>query len=280
MPKRGVHSILSRARWSRVLRPRADGESVSNIENQSGLSAPASRRDLLVRGLVGFAGVSFIGSLLGGCSGGGSRASASLPDTRWPDLDRNRVAGKRWEPLPDAPALEEPGIIPRSSWAQEAPVPRLMDRADRAYTRITLHHDGMPDPFYSTDRWAAASRLERIRKAHRQRNFGDIGYHYVIDPAGRVWEGRQTVWQGAHVKDQNPGNLGICVLGNYMLQRPTDTQLAAVERFVAVQMANRRIALGQVKTHQERAPTECPGKFLQPQLLAMRSTRGTLARVV
>lgn len=141
-------------------------------------------------------------------------------------------------------------------------------------TRITLHHDG-DSVFESTYRADAGDRLERIRRYHRSLNWGDIGYHYLIDPAGRVWQGRPLSWQGAHVADQNPGNLGICVMGNFDRQQPTGTQIRAVERFVAECMTRYRVPLHEVRTHREMASTLCPGRYLQPRIDRLRRS-GTL----
>lgn len=140
---------------------------------------------------------------------------------------------------------------------------------------ITFHHDGM-DAFRDTTEWAAAARLETIRVAHRRRNppFGDIGYHYIIDPAGRVWQGRPLDWQGAHVGGQNEGNLGICLLGNYEQQQPTAAQERAVQSFLSAQMAAYRVPPNRVYTHRELAATLCPGRYLQPRLAAVRAEAG------
>ena len=65
---------------------------------------------------------------------------------------------------------------------------------------ITIHHDGMPEAFTSTTKVSAASRLETIRKSHLRRDggrWGDIGYHFAIDPAGRLWQGRPLTWAGS-----------------------------------------------------------------------------------
>lgn len=245
--------------------------------NERALSL-SSRRELLRTGLAGAVALG-AGGLLLGCSSQ-RVAAGDVPEPRWPGAGAPPTTGRRWEPLPpnQIPGAGSVGVISRSEWARGAAVPRLMDRADRPYTKITLHHDGMPDPFYSTDRGAAASRVERIRAAHRTRGFGDIGYHYLVDPAGRVWAGRDLAWQGAHVANQNPGNLGICVMGNYEIQQPNQAQLEAVERFVAAQMGQYHIRIGDVQTHQERAQTACPGRSLQPRLTSMRSTSMLLAR--
>ncbi len=214
--------------------------------------------------MLGASGLSALGiaALLGGCA---TSSNAELPDVAWPNGPLTR---KPTRPMPDAGAGLPGGVIPRSRWTRAQPVPTLMDRA-QPYYRITVHHDGM-DAFASTDEEAAARRLERIRVAHRSRNFGDIGYHYLIDPAGRIWQGRPLEWQGAHVKATNQGNLGICMLGNYMIQRPSDTQVAALDRFVATQMQRYRVPVSKVYTHRELGPTVCPGDNLQAYMARTR----------
>lgn len=242
-----------------------------------------SRRAALQRGLIGAAALSSVSALLVGCSSGSSQRRADLPGVKWPD-EPLRGSTKTWRPLaespsarplPQAPVVDIPsGVIPRSAWAKGALVPQLMDRAQRYY-RITVHHDGM-SPFTATDQYSAATRLELIRQSHRKRDFGDIGYHYLIDPAGRIWQGRPLEWQGAHVRANNQGNLGICMLGNYQQQSPTSTQLAALDRFVAEQMRIYNIRVQNVVTHQELAPTLCPGAKLQAAMVRSRKA-GQLA---
>ncbi len=77
---------------------------------------------------------------------------------------------------------------------------------------------------------AAAGRIELIRAGHRARGWGDIGYHLIVDPLGNAWQGRPLIWQGAHVKDRNEGNIGILVVGNFEVGRPTGPQLDALVR--------------------------------------------------
>lgn len=231
------------------------------------------RREVLRSGLSGILALGAGAAFLGGCAAGASNQTA-----RRTDYGRQTTAQGRPRFTPTAPSTGLPtGVIPRSSWAKGAPVPSLMDPM-LPVNRITLHHDGM-NAFTSQSQSDAADRLERIRVAHRGRNFGDIGYHYLIDPAGRVWEGRPLNWQGAHVANQNPGNLGICLMGNYEEQYPTETQLAAVERFVAAQMRRYDVPVSRVFTHRELAPTACPGRNLQPKLVSIRRSGGALAMV-
>lgn len=55
---------------------------------------------------------------------------------------------------------------------------------------------------------------DRIRTIHiRERNFADIGYHYVIHADGRIVRGRSCDTVGAHCFGQNTESLGICLIG-------------------------------------------------------------------
>ena len=51
-----------------------------------------------------------------------------------------------------------------------------------------------------------------------------------------MWEARPLVYQGAHVKDHNPGNIGVVVLGNFEQQAPSEAQLAAVRKHLSALM--------------------------------------------
>jgi hypothetical protein len=130
---------------------------------------------------------------------------------------------------------------------------------------ITVHHDGMSS-FTNTTKSAAASRLETIRRSHLRRDggrWGDIGYHFAIDPSGRLWEGRPLAWQGAHVRARNEGNVGVVVLGNFEKQSVNRAQQGAVLSTIQTLMARFRVPLTRVRTHQEWAATACPGRSLQ-----------------
>jgi len=170
------------------------------------------------------------------------------------------------------------GAIPRSSWAKGSPIPRHMNRMLPA-RYITVHHDGMSS-FTSTSKSSAALRLETIRKSHLRRDggrWGDIGYHFAIDPAGRLWQGRPLTWQGAHVKAKNEGNIGIVVLGNYERQSVNRSQTAAINSTLRTLMNSFNVPLSKVRTHQEWAATACPGKSLQRTMVGLRGSALTKA---
>ncbi|WP_328363113.1 peptidoglycan recognition protein family protein [Streptomyces sp. NBC_00445] len=108
---------------------------------------------------------------------------------------------------------------------------------------ITVHHtdtpNADPDP---------AATVRGIYEFHAITNdWGDIGYHFLIDEAGTVYEGRYSGDDGIpafdpkgnlvtafHTAGFNSGNLGIALLGNLTGQPPTDAAKASLIRLIKV----------------------------------------------
>jgi hypothetical protein len=233
----------------------------------------------------------FFGALfVAGCATSKSQlATGRLPGPEWPDIPA---------PVPPAPAgaicrAPKPGenvgvceppappeatfggpvpfARPRSTWAHGKPNFADMDpMLPPKY--ITIHHDGMT-PYWGQTETEARARLELIRNGHHGKGWSDIGYHYIVDRSGVVWQGRDVRrWQGAHVKNRNENNIGVMCLGNFMLQAPSPAQVAALNRTVAQLRAYYKLRADVVKTHQEwrGAQTLCPGTFLQAQVNVLR----------
>lgn len=232
--------------------------------DSGGKDPSASRRLFMLAGL----------GLLVGCTK--QTAMTRLPDPPWPD-EEVRPPVKREPAHPAAPpdTVRQPsGVLARAEWAHGRPVAARMHRM-APIRHITVHHDGM-DPFNASARTDVAAHLELIRQLHRRKGWGDIGYHYAVDPAGRVWEARPLNWQGAHVKDHNPGNVGIVVLGNFEVQSPTSAQREALRSYLTALMRAYNVPPGGVHTHREweGAATACPGEQLQDYLDTLRRRGG------
>ncbi len=230
-------------------------------------------------------GGSAVAGALGGCAssrrGGPGKIGEPIPND--PSVARAPASTQPWELSDPAPTSESApsvasirGVISRSKWARGRPRPWLADPMN-GVRRITVHHDGM-NPFTNSSWGGAAHRIEAIRNSHTRKGWADIGYHYVVDPAGRVWQARPLELQGAHVRSANPHNLGICVLGNFERQRPTSAAVRSLEDLIASEMHRLRIPLSEVRTHQEFAATACPGRSLQAKMNSTRSRGGRLRR--
>lgn len=167
-------------------------------------------------------------------------------------------------------------IISRSSWGASTEVPRHMSRHLTPWSKITVHHTAMPLGS-STSLPARCAEMRTIQRSHlnKAEGWGDVGYHYLIDPEGRIYEGRRLAWRGAHVGGQNDHNLGVSLMGNYDVQRPSRAALASLGRLIDDLRATNGIPRNQVTYHREwpTANTECPGTYVVPWVEAYRGNR-------
>lgn len=251
-----------------------------------------SRRNILLAGL---------GLAISGCASKKSSLSTSAdrPGAIWPhdvkspsrapgppgspggnaNMGYHTSASRAISPAPtaansfaDAPVA---GVIPRANWTRHGLSGRNVQLMN-GVNKLTIHHEGWT-PVAFTSANAAYDRIEKIRQIHtRDRGWADIGYHYIIDRAGRVIEGRPIRYQGAHVSENNPHNLGILVLGNFEEQKPSNVQVQALGKFARLMMSIHRVTPGRVFTHREINPTACPGRNLQAHVNLLRRN-GTIA---
>lgn len=149
---------------------------------------------------------------------------------------------------------------PRSSWTSE---PSRMDRLTRiaAFDRLTVHHSG-GETFRDRSEVSAVQRLQGMFAEHVARKYGDIGYHFVMDPAGRVWEGRNLAFEGAHVVGQNDSNIGVVVLGDYEDQDFLQGQRESLRLLVGCLRERFGIKLHRIYGHRDLGQSVCPGKNL------------------
>ncbi|MHC4982833.1 MAG: peptidoglycan recognition protein family protein [Planctomycetota bacterium] len=142
----------------------------------------------------------------------------------------------------------------------------------REWRYIVIHHS-------ATARGNAAV-FDRL---HRSPPFGfdELGYHFVITngdggrdgavEVGPRW--RKQKW-GAHCGG-TPGNeynnhgIGICLVGDFTKQMPTDAQIASLQKLVERLMSDRHVPPENVIAHSDapNASTECPGRAFHAYLL-------------
>jgi len=223
------------------------------------------------RALLGAVGSGCLAAILAGCE-----SAAPLPEGD----GRVRLGDNRPLPVPRqvsppaavvVPQASTYGIIPRSAWARAGPAANKLEPMN-GVSRITFHHSGDPHPFSTTDYAQTAQHLEDIREDHHNnRRWADIGYHFAIDRAGRVWQLRSLAYQGSHVESHNEHNVGIVVLGNFDLQSMSAAQKEKVQTFGRLVRRQYALSIAQIKTHQEIRKTECPGDEMQPFMVAVRN---------
>jgi tetratricopeptide (TPR) repeat protein len=146
--------------------------------------------------------------------------------------------------------------------------------------RQPVHHSASDDKG-STARREVATVVYNMQKYHqREKGWADIGYHYLIDRVGRIWQGRDVRFQGAHAGGvSNRGNIGIAVLGNYSRRRLNSAQWHALESLIERLCSYYHIPSSQIYTHREiQRKTECPGHELQRCVQSIRTSLATARR--
>lgn len=181
------------------------------------------------------------------------------------------------EPTPPAPG----GILARAAWGARAPLAGKLDPVGGPWRRITVHHsDDVPGVALDGSLVQSRTALQKIQRYHQEQNgWADIGYHYLIDPDGRVFEGRATAWQGAHAGGtNNVQNLGICLLGNFHQSLPTPEALASLERLLDEFRRTHAIPRREVHLHRDYKDTQCPGDRLSAWVRAYSGTERSAPR--
>ena len=188
-------------------------------------------------------------------------------------------------------------IVTRCEWGADE---TLMTWAPQFFMtqKLTVHHtataNGDADP--------AATVRAIYRYQAVDRGFGDIGYQYLIDEQGRVYEGRYSgndaypahdatgtnVVTAAHIGGYNSGNTGIALLGTLTSVDAKPAARGALEQLLRELVSRHNIDphgaslyvnpvnsttknVANISGHRDWAATECPGGALYAQLPALRN---------
>ena len=164
----------------------------------------------------------------------------------------------------------------RSSWTKQVPKPWILKPAS-GFDRVTVHHSGGNENGSVKDEDVVAD-LEGICVDHKTRGYGDIGYHFVVDRRGVVWETRSLAYDGAHVSGQNENNIGVMLLGNYETQTVTAKQQKTLQILIEALRDKYQIKRHRLYGHRDLGKSVCPGSNLYKYVERLRKPDGAAAR--
>ncbi len=104
---------------------------------------------------------------------------------------------------------------------------------------------------------------KNAQKWHKERlGLADIGYHFVINPQGIVFEGRDIGVRGAHTGGHNTGTVGVALFGHFELWHPAEIQIVQLKLLAAY--LRDAYAITHLAGHRDFQPdeTRCPGHYL------------------
>lgn len=157
------------------------------------------------------------------------------------------------------------GTLSRGQWRAKAPIPSRLDAAVGGYDRITIHHTAnVPGVRFDGSLADSINTIQKVQRNHMQtESYGDIGYHFLIDSAGRVFAGRDMRYQGAHAGGaNNRRNIGICLMGNFEHGSPSSSAMSTLNKMLVDLRRTHRIERTRIVGHGELKNTACPGRSL------------------
>jgi hypothetical protein len=201
--------------------------------------------------------------------------------------------------LAAATTVPRPAIRSRADWRADE---RMRDPSSLRYGTIKagfVHHTVNANSY---TRGQVPAIIRGIYAYHTQsRGWSDIGYNFLVDRFGRIWEGRYggvaRPVVGAHTLGYNDYSFAMSAIGNFETARPTAAMISAYARLFAwklslagVSASSTRQRLGShyfraISGHRDAGSTACPGRYLYAQLprirtLAARYQRRGPVRVV
>jgi hypothetical protein len=187
----------------------------------------------------------------------------------------------------------QPAIISRAGWGADEAIRRAAPRYADAVRMVFVHHTATPNGYAPDD---VPAIIRSIYTYHvRSNGWNDIGYNFLVDAYGRVYEGRAGGIDrpviGAHTQGFNTASVGIAVIGNGALAPLTAAARDALTNLIAWRLdvahidplghatltsaGNARFAAGKnatfraVSGHRDALPTDCPGALIYPELDAI-----------
>jgi hypothetical protein len=220
-------------------------------------------------------------------------------------------------PLRTLSVASSPAIVPRLAWSANERITRAARYADEL--RFALVHHTAGSNRYTRAQSAAIVRAIQLYHV-RGNGWNDVGYNFLVDKYGQVFEGRGGGVErnviGAHAEGFNTGSVGVALLGNYSGTAVSAAAQDAIARLLAWRLdlahvdplsslswlsaGNARFARGApvflraISGHRDTGFTSCPGGVLYARIpriaraaaavglpkLYTPAARGTLGRTV
>ncbi|MBA3783657.1 MAG: peptidoglycan recognition protein, partial [Nocardioides sp.] len=177
-----------------------------------------------------------------------------------------------------------PTIYSRAQWGADE---KMRDAGSLRYGTVSagfVHHTVNAND-YTADQVPALIRS--IYAYHVQsRGWSDIGYNYLVDRFGRIWEGRyggiDKAVVGAHTLGYNDYSFAMSAIGNFETVQPPEEMIQAYGALFAwklglhgVNPASTSQQVGKkvfpaINGHRDADSTACPGKYLYAQIPRIR----------
>ena len=205
------------------------------------------------------------------------RPVSDTEESRFKQAGGDQIMSNGSYPLPD--------YVDREIWSAHLNLTNTASRTPTNVSHLVVHHSAG-----NTTSSDFAAVVRSYWNFHtNSRNWGDIGYNWLVDPNGVIYQGRafnldgNKNVRGTHAGGFNTNSMGICVIGDYTNIRPSEIAVATMNEVLAWKAeergidpmgsslhtptgTNRRNILG----HRDVSSTACPGNTFYPMLPDVR----------
>lgn len=158
-------------------------------------------------------------------------------------------------PAPVTPIVRP--LICRAAWGAKP-----VEGALRPHTirRLSVHHSAV----VLADNRKAPAHFRAQQELHQGKGgWPDIAYHFLIDRAGNIYEGRTTAARGDTFTEYDPtGHFLVLLEGNFEEQSLSEPQVAAAVDVLAWGAVEFGVSPKTLGGHRDYAQTACPGEAL------------------
>jgi len=193
--------------------------------------------------------------------------------------DRSEIFPKKAKEIEDC-GCARPITIPRSTWCPNNNCPPNSNPVVTDVKFLVVHHTAGSN---NSSDWAAVVRS--IWNFHvNTRGWADVGYNFLLDKSGNIYEGRADDTKGAHFSGHNSETSGMALLGTFLTVVPTNSMLYSLENLLVWKSCDKSIDplaityhassglnLHTISGHRDGGNTECPGDEVYNLLPAIRN---------
>jgi hypothetical protein len=183
-------------------------------------------------------------------------------------------------------ATSRPTIYSRAQWgADESKM--TWNPSQGRVQGIDIHHTVNANDYTASQVPALMRSIYAYHAEDWGRGWGDIGYNFIVDRFGRIWEGRyggvDQAPIGAHATGLNSNFSGISLLGNFDTAPVPAATFTSVARLAAWKLAMHGITtangtvtvdagtFNRINGHRDSKQTTCPGRYMYNRLGEMRT---------
>ena len=144
-------------------------------------------------------------------------------------------------------------VLERASWTNDAQGSGFVSHS---INQITVHHTAALLQTNSR----APGLIRQHQVYHQSQGWPDLAYHFMIDFAGNIYEGRPYAYRGDTFTSYDPsGHFLPCFEGDYRTETPTSAQTEALAQLCAWVANKWGIDPSTISGHRDHASTSCPG---------------------